>query len=105
VVLVGHSYGGSVISVVSANAPNVKALVYVDAFAPEAGEPIQEELASAPPPPADFTIALPFTTPTGGDADLYLLNVKFFGRSLRLRKPQRLRRAWPRHSDLSPRAA
>ena len=38
VVLVGHSYGGSVISVASANAPNVKALVFVDAFAPDAGE-------------------------------------------------------------------
>ena len=37
VVLAGHSYGGSVISVASANAPNVKALVYVDAFAPDAG--------------------------------------------------------------------
>jgi pimeloyl-ACP methyl ester carboxylesterase len=78
VVLVGHSYGGSVISVASANAPNVKALVYVDAFAPEAGESVQEELASAPPPPADFTIAVPFTTPTGGDADLYV-NAKYFG--------------------------
>ena len=77
-VLVGHSYGGSVISVASANAPNVKALVYVDAFAPEAGESIQEELASAPPPPADFTIAVPFTTPTGADADLYV-NAKYFG--------------------------
>jgi pimeloyl-ACP methyl ester carboxylesterase len=50
----------------------------VDAFAPEAGESIQEELASAPPPPADFTIAVPFTTPTGGDADLYV-NAKYFG--------------------------
>ena len=78
VVLVGHSYGGSVISVASANSPNVKALVYVDAFAPEAGESIQEELASAPPPPADFTIAVPFATPTGGDADLYV-NATYFG--------------------------
>ena len=78
VVLVGHSYGGSVITVASAKAANVKALVYVDAFAPEAGESIQEELASAPPPPADFTIAVPFTTPTGGDADLYV-NTKYFG--------------------------
>jgi pimeloyl-ACP methyl ester carboxylesterase len=67
-----------VISVASADAPNVKALVYVDAFAPEAGETIQEELASAPPPPADFAIAVPFTTPTGGDADLYV-NPKYFG--------------------------
>jgi hypothetical protein len=39
------------ISAASANAPNVKALVFVDAFAPEAGESIQDELASAPPPP------------------------------------------------------
>src|SRR6201988_849272 len=78
VVLVGHSYGGSVISVAAANAPNVKALVYVDAFAPEAGESIQEELANAPQPPADFTIAVPFTTPTGDDADLYV-NSKYFG--------------------------
>jgi pimeloyl-ACP methyl ester carboxylesterase len=78
VVLVGHSYGGSVITIASANAPNVKALVYVDAFAPDAGETIQEELASAPPPPADFTIAVPFTTPTDGDADVYV-NSKYFG--------------------------
>src|SRR5580700_11560919 len=46
VVLVGHSYGGSVISVASANAPNVKALVFVDAFAPDAGKSVQSELAS-----------------------------------------------------------
>ena len=78
VVLAGHSYGGSVISVASANAPNVKALVYVDAFAPDAGESVQSELASAPPPPPDFTIAVPFTTPGGNDADLYV-DAKYFG--------------------------
>jgi len=90
VVLVGHSYGGSVISVASANAPNVKALVYVDAFAPEAGESIQEELASAPPPPADFTIAVPFTTPTGGLRSERLLRRRdlgaLFGRNAALRR-------------------
>jgi pimeloyl-ACP methyl ester carboxylesterase len=37
VVLVGHSYGGSVISQAAAAAANVKALVYVAAFAPDAG--------------------------------------------------------------------
>ncbi len=37
VVLVGHSYGGAVISEVG-NKPNVAALVYVAAFAPDAGE-------------------------------------------------------------------
>ena len=78
VVLVGHSYGGSVISVASANAPNVKALVFVDAFAPDAGESVQSELASAPPPPSDFTIPVPFTTSNGNEADLYV-NSKYFG--------------------------
>ncbi|WP_112238770.1 alpha/beta fold hydrolase [Kribbella monticola] len=38
VVLVGHSYGGMVISKAGAAAENVKALVFVAAFAPEAGE-------------------------------------------------------------------
>lgn len=37
VVLVGHSYGGAVISE-AGNLPNVAALVYVAAFAPDAGE-------------------------------------------------------------------
>jgi pimeloyl-ACP methyl ester carboxylesterase len=67
-----------VISVASANAPNVKALVYVDAFAPDAGESVHSELASTPPPPPDFTIAVPFTGPNGKDADLYV-NSKYFG--------------------------
>lgn len=40
VVLVGHSYGGAVITGAAANNPKVKALAYVAAFAPEAGEPI-----------------------------------------------------------------
>jgi pimeloyl-ACP methyl ester carboxylesterase len=38
VVLVGHSYGGMVISNAATGLPNVKALVFVAAFAPEAGE-------------------------------------------------------------------
>jgi pimeloyl-ACP methyl ester carboxylesterase len=38
VVLVGHSYGGAVISEAAASSPNVRALVFVDAYAPEPGE-------------------------------------------------------------------
>ena len=38
VVLVGHSYGGMVISNAATGADNVKALVYVAAFAPDKGE-------------------------------------------------------------------
>jgi pimeloyl-ACP methyl ester carboxylesterase len=38
VVLVGHSYGGAVITNAATQAPNVKALVYVSAFALDKGE-------------------------------------------------------------------
>jgi pimeloyl-ACP methyl ester carboxylesterase len=38
VVLVGHSYGGSVITEAAAHATNVAALVYVDAYLPDVGE-------------------------------------------------------------------
>ncbi|MEU6341312.1 alpha/beta hydrolase [Streptomyces sp. NPDC046977] len=38
VVLAGHSYGGAVISEAAAGDPNVKALVYIAAFAPDKGE-------------------------------------------------------------------
>lgn len=38
IVLVGHSYGGAVISQAAAGADRVKALVYIAAFVPEVGE-------------------------------------------------------------------
>lgn len=38
VVLVGHSYGGQVITNAARDTNNVKSLVYVAAFAPDAGE-------------------------------------------------------------------
>ncbi|WP_330301939.1 MULTISPECIES: alpha/beta hydrolase [unclassified Streptomyces] len=38
IVLVGHSYGGSVISQAAAEFPRVKALVYIAAFVPDVGE-------------------------------------------------------------------
>jgi len=40
VVVVGHSYGGAVITGAAAGSPYVKAMVFVTAYAPEAGEPI-----------------------------------------------------------------
>jgi pimeloyl-ACP methyl ester carboxylesterase len=76
VILVGHSYGGAVISVASADAANVKALVYVDAFVPEAGESPLGLLAAYPPPPQDFFSPIPFGT--GGDADVYIAQ-KYYG--------------------------
>ena len=38
IVLVGHSYGGMVISNAATGNPNVKALVYINAFIPDEGE-------------------------------------------------------------------
>ena len=40
VVLVGHSYGGAVITGAAAGATNVAALVYIAAFVPDEGEPV-----------------------------------------------------------------
>jgi pimeloyl-ACP methyl ester carboxylesterase len=40
VILVGHSYGGFVITNAGYNNPNVKGLVYVAAFAPREGQPL-----------------------------------------------------------------
>ena len=48
VVLVGHSYGGSVITDAAAGSDKVKALVYVAAFAPEAGESVGALLGKFP---------------------------------------------------------
>jgi pimeloyl-ACP methyl ester carboxylesterase len=48
VVLVGHGYGGAVITAAAVGARNVGALVYVAAFAPEAGEHLQALLMAYP---------------------------------------------------------
>ena len=50
VVLVGHSWGGAVISVAADGNKNVKSLVYVAAFAPEAGEVVTAPAANYPTP-------------------------------------------------------
>jgi pimeloyl-ACP methyl ester carboxylesterase len=50
VVVVGHSYGGAVITAAAAGAANVSALVYIAAFAPEAGEVLNAPGARFAPP-------------------------------------------------------
>jgi pimeloyl-ACP methyl ester carboxylesterase len=50
VILVGHSYGGSVITEAGAD-PKVSGLVYVAAFAPEVGQSTLDQYAQVPPPP------------------------------------------------------
>jgi pimeloyl-ACP methyl ester carboxylesterase len=48
VVLVGHSYGGAVITE-AGNHPKVAALVYITAFAPDRGESVNTLIADPPP--------------------------------------------------------
>ena len=48
VILVGHSYGGAVITGAGTD-PNVAALVYIAAFAPDEGESVNTRIADFPP--------------------------------------------------------
>jgi pimeloyl-ACP methyl ester carboxylesterase len=50
VILVGHSYGGTVITEAGVD-PKVAGLVYVAAFAPEVGQSTLDQYAIVPPPP------------------------------------------------------
>ncbi|MBE9157799.1 alpha/beta hydrolase [Nodosilinea sp. LEGE 06152] len=75
IVLVGHSYGGAVITNAVDN-ENVKALVYVAAFAPEAGETAVELSGRYPGSTLGPTLAPPVELPDGGK-DLHIQQDKF----------------------------
>src|SRR6476620_5673562 len=51
-VIVGHSYGGQVMSAFGTDAPNVVGLVYIAAFGLDEGESLEGLLAQGPPTPA-----------------------------------------------------
>ena len=76
VVLVGHSYGGAVITNAATSDPEVKALVYVDAFIPDQGQTILQLVSGAPgshlagDPKTVFNF-VPFG-PGAGDVDVYV---------------------------------
>ncbi|RWG89569.1 alpha/beta hydrolase [Mesorhizobium sp. M1C.F.Ca.ET.193.01.1.1] len=76
VVLVGHSYGGSVISEAADGHATVKALVYVAAFAPDAGETAAQLAGKFPGSSLGPTLAPPVTLSSGGK-DLYIRQDKF----------------------------
>ncbi|MER8575061.1 alpha/beta hydrolase [Mesorhizobium sp. M1338] len=76
VVLVGHSYGGSIISEAANSDANVKALVYVAAFAPEAGETAAGLSGKFPGSTLGPTLAPPVSL-SGGGKDLYIQQDKF----------------------------
>ncbi len=79
VILVGHSYGGVVITE-AGNDPRVVGLVYIAAFAPDKGEAVSTLIANPPPgapvppilPPQDGFLALDkakFAAAFAGDVD------------------------------------
>jgi len=86
VVLVGHSYGGAVITDAAVGDPEVKALVYVDAFIPAKGESIgalqtrpQAAGSCVAGNPATVFNPVPLPGAPKGDVDLYLKPDKFPG--------------------------
>ncbi|WP_421616502.1 alpha/beta fold hydrolase [Agrobacterium tumefaciens] len=78
VVLVGHSYGGAVISASAVGAKNVKALVFVGAFAPDIGESAADLGAKYPGSTLEPTLDEPVILADGGK-DMYIAKEKFHG--------------------------
>src|SRR6202020_2090770 len=77
VILVGHSYGGAVITNAATGNPNVKALVYVDAFIRAKGGTLLQPVAARPGSclggdPADVFNFVSYPGAPAGDVDLYL---------------------------------
>ncbi|MGW1364860.1 alpha/beta fold hydrolase [Streptomyces chartreusis] len=79
VVLVGHSYGGAVISNAAHGADNVKALVYADAFLPDMGESANELVSKSEGSViGDVLRSVPITNADGSkDFDFYIDQSKF----------------------------
>jgi pimeloyl-ACP methyl ester carboxylesterase len=75
VVLVGHSYGGPVISEAATGNANVRALVFVSAFIPEVGESAAE--LSAKYPGSSLASALAPITGGDGSVELYIEPSKY----------------------------
>ncbi|MFJ7285689.1 alpha/beta fold hydrolase [Pseudomonas sp. NPDC099000] len=76
VILVGHSYGGAVITNAVHDNPNVKALVYVAAFAPDKDETAVELSGRYPGGTLGPTLAPPVML-DDGNKDLYIQQDKF----------------------------
>jgi pimeloyl-ACP methyl ester carboxylesterase len=97
VVLAGHSYGGAVITNAAAGLANVKALVYVDAAAPTAGE-TNGELSGATSilnkdTPAQLFFTTSYPGAPAGASELYLnedIFLRYFASDLPRAEAERL---------------
>ncbi len=80
IVLVGHSYGGAVITNAAVGVPQVKALVYIAAFAPDQGESLAQLVAKNPGTLLGPKTLLPRKYPLGDGTegtDLYITEEGF----------------------------
>jgi pimeloyl-ACP methyl ester carboxylesterase len=79
IVLVGHSYGGAVISEAAVDAPRVKALVYVAAFVPEVGESAIQLTDKFPGSTLGQATAIQYyPLPGGGQAEELVIKKELF---------------------------
>jgi pimeloyl-ACP methyl ester carboxylesterase len=76
IVLVGHSYGGTVITVAATGKHNVKALVYVSGLAPDLGETASGLVGKFAGSTLGPTLATPVILADGGK-DLYIRQDRF----------------------------
>jgi pimeloyl-ACP methyl ester carboxylesterase len=76
VILVGHSYGGNVISYAATGKSQVKALIYVSGVAPDAGESASTLVGKFPGSTLGPTLAPPVLL-ADGSKDLYILQDKY----------------------------
>ena len=76
IVLVGHSYGGAVTTNAANGNPNVKALVYVDAFIPDRDQSVLDLVGENPGSHLADTQHVfnfvPYSGAQNGDVDLYV---------------------------------
>lgn len=74
VVLVGHSYGGAVITNAATGDPDVQSLVYVAAYAPDEGESVAaaNALGGGHTDVIDHLVVRPFPGASEGDGDAYI---------------------------------
>ncbi|QHA03261.1 alpha/beta fold hydrolase [Streptomyces broussonetiae] len=80
VVLVGHGYGGAVVTEAATDADNVVALCYVAAFGLDAGECLLDITSRfSPTPAADalFSAAVPAPFPADADSELYIRRERY----------------------------
>jgi pimeloyl-ACP methyl ester carboxylesterase len=77
IVLVGHSYGGMVMTNAAAGHPNVRALVYIAAFAPDAGETVAT--IEAMNPGSEVGLNTLTLRPYPGGVDTYITPNVFHG--------------------------